>query len=80
MILRQFIIMLIQLLKKLENLKSNLKKNKETKEKYDEDIFLNIIIEAVPEKIFIYKGNPISKNNLERIKIIFDSARMSKLK
>lgn len=44
------------------------------KEKDDDGIhFTNIIIDAVPKKIFIYDNNPILEKSLERIKIIFES-------
>ncbi len=37
--------------------------------------YSNIIIDAIPKKIFVYKDNPLLNNASERIKIIFESSR-----
>jgi hypothetical protein len=37
-------------------------------------VYSNIIIDAIPKKIHVYKNNPLSKSSLENIKIIFESS------
>ena len=47
--------------------------NEQTGEKESKNQLTNIIIDAIPHKILIYKNNPLLPNSRERVKITFQS-------
>ncbi len=65
--------------KKIGRFKIVIMDDKETGQKKEKTIFSNIIIDAVPKRIYVYDNNPLLEKSLERIKIIFESATYEKL-
>jgi Bifunctional DNA primase/polymerase, N-terminal len=60
--------------KKIGRFKIEPKEDGATGEKKEVTTFSNIIIDAIPKKIYVYKDNPLLKKSLERTKINFESS------
>jgi hypothetical protein len=56
---------------RFKKIKGEGKNPEETMEKI---VYTNIIIDAVPKKIYLYKPNPLLKSSPDRIKIVFKSS------
>ncbi len=59
--------------KKIGLYKIDTKKDEKTGEIKEKKNFSNIIIDAIPKEIFIYKDNPLLQKSLQKTKIIFES-------